>query len=429
MNDIALRVDGVGKLYQLGQSRSASSLREAIASAFYAPLRRQKLMRADTRPDRSHTDQLPDYCNTQHLWALQDVSFEIRKGETVGIIGPNGSGKSTLLKLLAEITEPTVGEIAIDGRLTALIELGAGFHPELSGRENIYLNGAILGLSKQEIDRKFSEILDFAELHDFVDTPLKHFSSGMTVRLGFSLAVHVNPDILLVDEVLAVGDAAFRRRCFAKIDEFIRAKKTIIIVTHNLPEVQRVAHRLILIQKGKIHADGQPDVVIDKYANLLRAIRPRQGDPGFPSFADGISGLPISITDVRVTGRDGEKQDIFTTHAAMQVQISYRADRAVNNPVFRVQIYRSDGVFCHGMNTARHGLNLGKVQGPGVITLHYQDLSLVDGDYTIHTAVFLDSFDELPVHQWFNPASIRIESAPVDGGGIFAMPTEWRVGV
>jgi ABC-type polysaccharide/polyol phosphate transport system ATPase subunit len=426
MRDTALRVHQVGKLYRIGENRHPVSLRETIVSKISAPVRRLK--RAINYPNKSKTNlEIPHRVESGHIWALKDASFEITRGETVGIIGPNGSGKSTLLKILAEITEPTEGEIYVNGRLTALIELGAGFHPELSGRENLYLNGAILGLSKQQIDSKFFEILDFAELRDFIDTPLKHYSSGMAVRLGFSLAVHVDPDILLVDEVLAVGDAAFRRRCFAKIDEFVRAKKTIIIVSHNLVEVQRVARRLILIQKGTVQADDVPEVVIEKYASLLRTSAASQFTSLEPTSANEGSAVPIAITDLNVCGVNGRSNHFFNTHDEMQVQVRYYANSAVANPVFRVQIYRSDGVFCHGMNTARHGIEVGELHGAGVVVIRYPNLGLLQGEYTIHAAVFLDPFDELPVHQWLNPLGIRVDSRPIDGGGIFAMPTEWNV--
>lgn len=426
MRDTALSVDGIGKLYRLGQRRHHGSLRETIAS--FCTSLRFKSKPTDCDPNNQKINlEIRDGFDSGHIWALKGVSFEIKRGETVGIIGPNGSGKSTLLKILAEITEPTEGEVYVHGQLTALIELGAGFHPELSGRENIYLNGAILGLSKQQIDKKFFEILDFAELRDFVDMPLKHYSSGMTVRLGFSLAVHVNPDILLVDEVLAVGDAAFRRRCFAKIDEFVRARKTIVIVSHNLPEVQRVARRLILIQKGQVHADDVPEVVIEKYASHVRTTAERRFNSSESVEGKITSTSLIAITNLRICDVNGKTNHFFNAHDEMQVHIDYFANSVVTNPVFRVQIYRSDGVFCHGMNTARHGIELGALYGEGAIVLRYPDLGLVQGDYTIHAAIFVDPYDELPVNQWFNPLSIRVESSPIEGGGIFSMPTEWRV--
>ncbi len=424
MNNIALRVHNVGKLYQLGKSRHGLSLRETIAAKFAGPQRNDELLKPTAGKARHSKDQPA----SNQLWALRNISLEIKKGETVGIIGPNGSGKSTLLKILAEITEPTEGDVFIDGRLTALIELGAGFHPELSGRENIYLNGTILGLSKQQIDRNFDQILDFAELRNFIDTPLKHYSSGMTVRLGFSLAVHADPDILVVDEVLAVGDASFRRRCYAKIDEFIQAKKTIVIVTHNLAEAQRVAQRLVLIHQGQVVADGLPDQVIGRYANVASTSVAAQSEHGNNSLLNAAAGLPIYITEVRVTDGAGNPRHLFRTHTAMQVQIHYFAREAVLNPIFRVQIYRGDGVFCHGINTERQGVHLGSLIGEGEITLDYPNLGLVEGDYGIHAAVFLKSVDELPEHQWPYPLNIQVESAPADGRGVFAMPTSWTAG-
>lgn len=264
MSDIAIRVEKLGKLYQIGQREPYPTLRAALAKSFTSGILRLKRISQFEGRNGNLVDP-----QSRFIWALKDVSFEIKKGETLGIIGPNGSGKSTLLKLLAQITEPTEGEIYVSGRVTALIELGAGFHPELTGRENIYLSGAILGLKKKEVDAKFNEIVDFADLWDFIDTPVKHYSSGMYVRLGFAVAVSIDPEILLVDEVLAVGDAAFRKRCLERMDAFIKAGKTLIIVTHSLEEVRRIARRAILIDHGLIKADGLPGDVIAHYTSLF----------------------------------------------------------------------------------------------------------------------------------------------------------------
>jgi lipopolysaccharide transport system ATP-binding protein len=426
MSDVAIRLDRVGKVYDLTPGWPAGSLRELINSTASRALRRA-IHGARVTFESAENDKGITSSDARKIWALRQVSMEIRKGETVGIIGPNGSGKSTLLKILAEITEPTEGEVYLNGRLTALIELGAGFHPELTGRENIYLSGAILGLTRKDIARQFFEILDFAELRDFVDTPLKHYSNGMAVRLGFALAVHVNPDILLIDEVLAVGDAAFRRRCFEKIDAFVRAKKTIVFVSHNLAEVQRIARRLILMDHGTVQGDDVPEAVIEKYATLQRRMSLPKGNLS-SQVAESLRSLaPIQITDVRVTDAHDKTARLFFTHDEMRVQVRYTANVSVCDPVFRVQIYRTDGLFCHGMNTARHRLRLGKLHGDGCVSLAYSDLGLLQGDYTVHASVFLDEYDELPVHQWFNPISIRVDSRPVDGGGIFTMPTECKI--
>jgi lipopolysaccharide transport system ATP-binding protein len=264
MNDTAIRVDKLGKRYQIGQREPYPTLRAALARSLTNGVHR--LRRFSQFEDRNGNSADP---RLGFIWALKDVSFEVKKGETVGIIGLNGSGKSTLLKLLAQITEPSEGEIYVKGQVTALIELGAGFHPELTGRENIYLNGAILGLSKKEVDARFNEIVDFAELSDFIDTPVKHYSSGMYIRLGFSVAMSIEPEILLVDEVLAVGDAAFRRRCFERIDTFIRAGKTLVMVTHGLEDIKRIAQRAILIDRGHVKADGLPVEIIAQYTSLI----------------------------------------------------------------------------------------------------------------------------------------------------------------
>jgi len=209
----------------------------------------------------------------EELWALKDINLEIKKGETVGIIGVNGSGKTTLLKLIAKILYPTEGEIITKGKIATLIELGAGFHPDLTGRENVYLNGAILRMTKKEIDEKFDDIVKFAEIEKFIDIPLRNYSSGMKIRLGFSIAIHVNPDILLVDEVLAVGDAAFKQKCYEKIREFQKQGKTILYVSHNLESVKNLCNWTIWLDKGVIREKGKPDRVIDAYLSSLKKIK------------------------------------------------------------------------------------------------------------------------------------------------------------
>ena len=206
----------------------------------------------------------------EELWALKDVNLIIKKGETAGIIGVNGSGKSTLLKLIAKILYPTTGEIITSGKIATLIELGAGFHPDLTGKENVYLNGAILRMTKKEIDEKFNDIVKFAELEKFIDIPLRNYSSGMKMRLGFSIAVHVNPDILLIDEVLAVGDAAFKQKCYEKIRYFQRKQKTILYVSHNLESVKNICNWTIWLDKGKIIKQGNSNEVVNDYLSSIK---------------------------------------------------------------------------------------------------------------------------------------------------------------
>jgi lipopolysaccharide transport system ATP-binding protein len=248
MSDIAIQVEGIGKEYRIGKRESYRSLRDTLAETFHRPFRRSAGNQVET------------------FWALKDVSFEVKRGEVMGIIGRNGAGKSTLLKVLSRITEPTKGYADLYGRIASLLEVGTGFHPELTGRENIYLNGAILGMKKAEIQRHFDDIVAFAEVEKFLDTPVKHYSSGMHVRLGFSVAVHLEPEILVVDEVLAVGDAQFQRKCLAKLKSIGRTSgRTILFVSHNMAAVRSICTRGILLEGGEAVLQGQIDEVIDSY--------------------------------------------------------------------------------------------------------------------------------------------------------------------
>ena len=252
MPEIAIRCDNISKQYRLGSQERYKALRDVIANAVAAPFRRPTAATEDA-----------------HIWALDDVSFEIKRGQVVGIIGHNGSGKSTLLKILSRITKPTRGSAEIDGRVGALLEVGTGFHAELTGRENIYLNGAILGMRKAEIDRKFDEIVAFAEVEKFVDTPVKRYSSGMYVRLAFGVAAHLETEVLLVDEVLAVGDAQFQRKCFEKINEIGKHGRTILFVSHNMASIRSICEEAIVLDRGRMVVKGEVNEAVDRY--LARA--------------------------------------------------------------------------------------------------------------------------------------------------------------
>src|SRR5215510_9983009 len=250
MSDFVIRCENLSKQYRIGSPERYRTLRDAISTTALAPFRRSK----------NHSQNGHGY-----IWALQDVCCEIKRGEIVGIIGLNGAGKSTLLRLLSRITAPTRGLAEIHGRVGSLLEVGTGFHPELTGRENIYLNGAILGMQKSEIDRKFDEIVAFAEVEKFLDTPVKRYSSGMYVRLAFGVAAHLEPEILLVDEVLAVGDVAFQRKCLGKIGEVARDGRTIVFVSHNMAAVTGLCRRAFWIHDGEMKADGPSQKVVSQY--------------------------------------------------------------------------------------------------------------------------------------------------------------------
>jgi lipopolysaccharide transport system ATP-binding protein len=249
-----ITVEGLRKRYRLGERMPYRALRDVLTDALAAPV---KLLRTGARrpPARKHDG----------IWALDGVSFELRRGEVLGLIGPNGAGKTTLLKVLSRITDPTEGRIVLRGRVGSLLEVGTGFHPELTGRENVYLNGAILGMRKAEIDRRFDEIVDFSGIARFLDTPVKRFSSGMQVRLAFSVAAHLEPEILLVDEVLAVGDAEFQRKCLGKMHDVTREGRTVVFVSHNLAAVRSLCSRAVLLEKGRLLFDGETDQAIERY--------------------------------------------------------------------------------------------------------------------------------------------------------------------
>src|SRR6266481_6604708 len=266
MTDIAVRVDNLGKRYRIGTRRQDDQplLREVISSLAATPF--GKLTGVARRFWARHTSGAgPVPPDPNDLWALRHLSFEVPRGQIIGIIGPNGAGKSTLLKILSRITEPTEGRVEIKGRVGSLLEVGTGFHPELTGRENIYLSAALLGMRKADIDRNLDEIIAFSEIEKFVDTPVKHYSSGMYVRLAFSVAAHLEPEILIIDEVLAVGDAAFQRKCTGKMGDVARAGRTILFVSHNVAAVTRLCNRCILLEQGSIIADGATHTVMDTY--------------------------------------------------------------------------------------------------------------------------------------------------------------------
>ncbi len=286
----AIAISGLGKRYMIGATRERShSLRDAITNAAAAPVRRLRHAGSSTG-------------HVSELWALRDLTFDVEAGEVLGVIGRNGAGKSTLLKILTRITEPTEGRIALHGRVGSLLEVGTGFHQELSGRENIYLNGAILGMTRAEIGRKFDDIVEFSEIADFLDTPVKRYSTGMFVRLAFAVAAHLEPEILLVDEVLSVGDLGFQRKCLGQMEQLAGAGRTIVFVSHNMAAVRGLCTRVVEIEAGHAVADGPPDETVGAY------IASQVESGGAVLHLPRPLGKPdeLVITAVRVVGEDGK---------------------------------------------------------------------------------------------------------------------------
>jgi len=391
--------------------------------------------------------------------ALRGVSFTVPKGCTYGVIGRNGSGKSTLLKCVAGITRPTTGTVAVDGRISALIELGAGFHPEISGRENVFINGIMLGLSKKEIQKRFDEIVEFAELKDFIDAPVKTYSSGMYMRLGFAVAIHVDPEVLLVDEVLAVGDQGFTVKCLDKFAEFRRRNKTILLVTHSLDLVEKFCDQALWLDKGKTHGEGDPKLVVTAYIvdvekseeQLLakeEAARVAQAQAESTAAAttdeqphnpvetgeaptdmfratEGRWGTrEVEITTVTVSAADGTPSHVFHTGDPLTLKIGFRAHQPTRDFVFGVGIFNADGLCCYGTNTNIDELEPDRLSGEGEVRFVVDRLDLVEGTYKFDVAVH--KLDGFPYDYHRQLYTIRVKSRQKDVG-IYRPPHRWDV--
>ena len=317
------------------------------------------------------------------FWCLRGANFEIPAGRTIGVIGPNGSGKSSLLGLAAGTIAPTEGTVRTHGRISSLLELGAGFHSELSGRENVFLNAALLGIPRETVKKKFDRIVDFAELREFIDMPVKHYSSGMYVRLGFAVAVEVDPEILLIDEVLAVGDISFQLKCLDRIRDFQKRGKTILFVSHALQTVEEFCHEAFLIHRGQLVERGDPSDVILKY------VRSYMGEGG-GVFTQEYGSREVEMGAIRLLDAAGQDAIAFETGGALTVEIPYVARRRVEKPVFGFSIKTANGMYVFGSNTqtARHDLPF--VEGAGTVKLDLAPLRLMHGNY----------FLSLSVHSW-----------------------------
>ena len=362
-----IRVEHLGKQYRLGVRQSPNTLRDAITEGVRSPLKtlRQRAERAGAT-----------------VWALRDVGFEVKPGEVLGIIGRNGAGKSTLLKLLSRITEPTLGRIELYGRVGSLLEVGTGFHPELTGRENIYLNSAILGMSRREIKSKFDEIVAFAEIDEFIDTPVKRYSSGMYVRLAFAVAAHLEPEILVIDEVLAVGDIAFQNKCMGKMQDVSMAGRTVLFVSHNMPAVSRLCHKAILLESGKLVKEGAtPDVVGAYVEGALASGHTREWDE--TEQAPGTREL--TLLSLSVTNEDGVPVSTVSVEEPLRVRLKYRV--AVPDLKFRCALIFNTQGTCAFVSTEPFEAVREK---PGVYesVVNIPANLLAEGEYTLGVSIF-----------------------------------------
>jgi lipopolysaccharide transport system ATP-binding protein len=323
----------------------------------------------------------------EYHWAVRDVSFDLQEGDALGIIGPNGAGKTTILKLLSRVVKPTSGELTLNGRLSALIELGAGFHPDLTGRENIYLNGVILGMSRSEIDRRFDQIVEFAGIGEYLDTPVKRYSSGMFARLGFSIAAHVDPQVLLVDEVLAVGDYAFRMKCYSRMRELREQGTTMIFVSHNMEAVRRVCDRGLVMYRGEaIYQGGAAEAVV-AYSDELRAAARRSLEQPLPSengLSERVMTFDAEIENVRLVNKDGIDATVFQTGDVARLEVDAYFNRPVREPVFALAIRAPDGQLVYDTTTSWNAVETPDFEpGDRCRFVCELNLPLLDGTYEV----------------------------------------------
>lgn len=367
----------------------------------------------------------------EEFWPIRDFSIAIHSGDCVGVIGPNGSGKSTLLKLITGILPPTGGDLVVRGRVSSLLELGAGFHPDLTGRENIFLNGSIYGLNRAYMNRQLDSIIAYAGLGDFIDTPVKHYSSGMYVRLGFAVAIHTDADLLLVDEVLAVGDAAFQNKCMESIYQYRRAGGTLLLVSHDLGTIQTLCTRAIWIENGLIAAEGAPPDVIMAYKQHQAGKEAHHASPatpgGAPTNKQRWGTGEVQITAVELCEADGTPRTAFMTGNELLVRLHYRAAARVERPVFGLSINHQNGMNLFGPNTKFEALDIPYVEGEGVVSYRIPDLPLLEGLYTLSVAVV--NYEDTAIFDYHDRLyPLRVVYSPVQAGyGMVRLQGSWHL--
>lgn len=347
-NNIAVEVRGLGKRYRIGlKEERHENLASALVDFIKSPLKNYREYRSlydfsDISPDKID-DESPDV-----IWPLKDISFNVNEGEVVGVIGRNGAGKSTLLKILSKITPPTLGEVRLRGRISSLLEVGTGFHNELTGRENVYLNGTILGMRKREVDRKFDQIVEFSGVEKFLDTPVKRYSSGMRVRLAFAVSAHLEPEILIIDEVLAVGDADFQRKCLDKMQDVSQEGRTVLFVSHNMNAITRLCGRVILLEGGRISMDGPAHDVVSHYMSSGAGLSPEKE---WENIETAPGDQVVRVLGIRVRSEDGQIRRLVDIHKPVALEIEYEVLQGGHEFVTYFSIFNDEGVkICTSMD-------------------------------------------------------------------------------
>lgn len=427
MSFAVISAENLGKRYRMSGSGRDFMLRDVVARAFAAPFRGLfgPYGKADKTNCEVATSRAED--SIEHIWALRNVSFEIKMGEVVGIVGQNGAGKSTLLKILSRITEPTEGEARIYGRVGSLLEVGTGFHSELTGRENIYLSGAILGMKKDEIDKKFDEIVGFAEVGKFVDIPVKHYSSGMYMRLAFAVAAHLEPEILIVDEVLAVGDAAFQKKCLGKMEAVAREGRTVLLVSHDLAMTERLCQRALLFEGGKLVMSGATDQVLSVYISTIL----RNTTHDFRSMRRDQGLLPI-IRRLELLDERGRPVNSIPAGSDLTIVIHYKHSEPIKQASFGLTVESASGIKIFSAQTRSPNGPLPDFPPSGVVRCRIPRLPIVPGSYFITASCSTGNLrlDLIPraCHLKVTTADFYRTDCPSDfGNSLVLIEADWKV--
>jgi len=421
VTEYALRVEGPGKRYRIAARAAAyGTLREAVAGAIRSPLDRLRGRR-------------PEGGGAREVWALRDVSFGVAPGEVVGVIGRNGAGKSTLLKILSRITEPTEGRARVRGRIGSLLEVGTGFHPELTGRDNVYLNGAILGMDRRSIARRFDEIVEFAGVDRYIDTPVKRYSSGMYMRLAFAVAAHLEPDILLLDEVLAVGDIDFQRKCVGTMQSVARSGRTVLVVSHNMGLVETLCGRCVWLDGGRVRAEGPATEVIAAYGDDSRPLHFDGDLDGARARARAPGSEASRITRIRLLAADGGETRSLRMGEGLTVELEVRAARPIRQPWIGIQIRTAVGQLVFHCANREAGFELPPLEGIRRVRCTLPALNLLPGRYGID--LILADMQHTQYDEVHTAAELDVEAADVLGSGMpmdrdFGLvfyPSRWEV--
>jgi len=411
---IAIRAENLGKKYEI-YSKPSARLAEMVFP----------------KGKKRHRD----------MWVLKGLNFEIKKGTTCGIIGHNGAGKSTLLRLLSGLSRPTTGKIIVRGKVTSVLQLGAGFKPDFTGRTNLFMNCSLLGLTKEEAEAKFKEIVDFAELWDFIDMPVKTYSSGMKMRLSFAIMITMDPEVFLVDEVLAVGDEYFRGKCFNKINDLKRRGKTLVLVTHSLYNLRAICDRVMLLDKGALIANGSADEVVDKYLTMVHAQREdkikalnnnrkeeENAEDGPPRWGDG----GIQIKKVRLLDKEGAERYVFRPNETLLIEASYEVTKTTYNPVFGIGIFRNDGAYISGLNHLWHEAPMEITElregTKGRVTCSIENQPLLKGSYYI--SYYCYDHSELaptPIDHMEKALVFEVMEGNIIEHGLISIATAWDI--